>query len=74
MLKHKLIKLSLITALSCSMAFAIPSVDTANTDELKSTSPASNVDAQLEKIYDGVREFHIFKTMYNRWSTTSGKP
>jgi len=56
------------------MAFAIPSVDTANTDELKSTSPASNVDAQLEKIYDGVREFHIFKTMYNRWSTTSGKP
>ncbi len=37
---------------------------------LKSDSVAADVDAQLEKIYDGVREFHIFKTMYNRWSGT----
>ena len=40
-------------------------------DALKAVSSNSDVNAQLEKIYDGVRTFHIFKYMYGRWGGTS---
>ncbi len=41
-----------------------------NTTSLKSASVSSDVDTQLEKIYKDVREFHIFKQNFNRWSGT----
>jgi accessory colonization factor AcfD len=69
--QHRLIKLSLVTMLACSSLFAeLPSSSSVDTSALKESSVSSNVDAQLEKIYDGVREFHIFKSMYKRWSST----
>ncbi|CAA6819679.1 MAG: Accessory colonization factor AcfD [uncultured Sulfurovum sp.] len=67
---NNLLKLSLLTTLVSTLSIAIPSVDSADTSSLKSTSVASDVDAQLEKIYDGVREFHIFKVNYGQWSGT----
>ncbi len=70
-MKKNIIKLSLITAMSSSMLFgAMDSNIDINTSSLKSASIASDIDTQLEKIFDGVREFHIFKQNYNRWSTT----
>ena len=70
-MKKSIIKLSIATILATSTIYgAMDSSVDINIDDLKSASVASDVDAQLEKIYDGVREFHIFKTMYNRWGTT----
>ena len=70
-MKKNIIRLSVVTILATSSLFAgmDNSVDI-NVDDLKSASVASDVDAQLEKIYNGVREFHIFKENYSRWSGT----
>ena len=55
--------------MSSSMLFgAMDSNVDINTSSLKSASVASDVDAQLEKIYDGVREFHIFRIQFSMWS------
>lgn len=48
----------------------IGSSESINTDALKALSVSGNINGQLEKIYEGVREFHIFKPMYARWSGT----
>ena len=71
MIHKKLIQLSMATALTCTSALAtLPSGATVDTSSLKSATPASDVDAQLEKLYDGVREFHIFRTQFSMWSGT----
>lgn len=60
-----------MSTLLCSSAFAnLASTDSVDTSGLKSASVGSNVDAELEKIFNGVREFHIFKQNYSRWSGT----
>ncbi len=68
-MKKNIIRLSLITTLSLSTLFGVmdSNVDI-NTSSLKSASIASDVDAQLEKIYEGVREFHIFRIQFSMWS------
>ena len=51
------------------MAFgAIGTIDSVDTASLKSASVSGDIDAQLEKIFDGVREFHLFKPVHNRWN------
>ena len=68
---RRAIKLSLITAIVTSTLFGAMDTNVdINTSSLKSASIASDVDTQLEKIFNGVREFHIFKQMYSRWSGT----
>jgi len=70
-LNNKIIKLSLLTILASNPLFAtLPSSSDVDTTALEELSVSSNVDAQLEKIFDGVREFHIFKPVYERWSGT----
>jgi len=66
------IKLSLITAIVTSNTLfgAMDSNVDINTSVLKSASIASDVDTQLEKIFDGVREFHIFRIQFSMWSGT----
>ncbi len=55
---------------SSSVLAVLPTVDSIDTTILTENIPVANVDAELEKIYNGVRTFHIFKPMYSRWSTT----
>ncbi|SFV60517.1 Accessory colonization factor AcfD precursor [hydrothermal vent metagenome] len=70
-MKKSIIKLSIVTILvNTALYGAIDNSVDINMSELKSASIASDVDTQLEKIYNGVREFHIFKPMYTRWSGT----
>ena len=69
--QKKIIKLSLLSSLMLAPLYAgLPSNDSVDTSALKESVPSANVDAQLEKIYDGVRTFHIFKPVYTRWSGT----
>jgi len=63
------IKLSLITTIVTSSLFgAMDSNVDINTSSLKSASIASDVDTQLEKLFNGVREFHIFRIQFSMWS------
>lgn len=55
---------------SPSLSAAIGSGDDIDISALKAASATGDVNAQLEKIYNEVREFHIFKSMYDRWSGT----
>jgi len=65
----RVIKLSLITAIATSTLFgAMDSNVDINTSSLKSASIASDVDTQLEKLFNGVREFHIFRIQFSMWS------
>jgi len=71
LLNKKIIKLSLLTILASNPLFAtLPSSTDVDTTALEELSVSSNIDAQLEKIFDGVREFHIFKPVYTRWGGT----
>jgi hypothetical protein len=68
-MKKDIIRLSLVTILATSTLFgAMDNNVDINTSSLKSASVASDVDAQLEKIFDGVREFHIFRIQFSMWS------
>ena len=70
-MKKSIIKLSIATILANTALYgAIDNSVDINMSELKSASLSSDIDAQLEKIFDGVREFHIFKVNYGRWSGT----
>jgi len=70
-LNKKVIKLSLLTTLALNPIFAnLPNSSDVDTTALSELSVSSNIDAQLEKIFDGVREFHIFKPLYAQWSDT----
>ena len=51
-------------------AYADISDSEVDLSSLKADNVAADVDTQLEKIYKDVREFHIFKPMYTRWSGT----
>ncbi|NEW60809.1 DUF4092 domain-containing protein [Sulfurovum sp. bin170] len=71
-MKKNIIKLGIVASLATtSLLFAgmDSSVDI-DTDGLKSASVASDVDAQLEKIFNGVREFHIFRMQFSMWGST----
>ena len=71
MMRKSIIKLSLVTVVATSSLFgAMDSSVDINTSSLKSASVASDVDTQLEKIYNGVREFHIFRRQFDMWSNT----
>ena len=66
---RSIIKLSLITAIATSTLFgAMDSNVNIDTDSLKSASISSDVDGQLEKLFNGVREFHIFRIQFSMWS------
>lgn len=70
-MRQNIIKLSIVTSLLSSLLYgALDNNLEIDTSSLKSASVASDVDAQLEKIYNGVREFHIFKINYGQWSGT----
>ncbi len=65
--------LTLLLALSLSSVSAVADIgsrDSVDLDGLKAWSVSGDVNAQLEKIYQGVRDFHIFKPNYARWSGT----
>ena len=64
-----IINFLIIITLNTALFGAISSVDSADTQSLKSASVSSDVNGQLEKIYNGVRIFHIFKEMKGIWST-----
>jgi len=67
----RVIKLSLITAVATSTLFgAMDNNVDINTSVLKSASITSDVDGQLEKLFEGVREFHIFRIQFSMWSGT----
>ena len=59
-------------ALMCqtSTAAGLDSNEAVDTDALKALSVSGDINGQLEKLYNGVRDFHIFKPMYARWSGT----
>ncbi|MCK4442153.1 MAG: DUF4092 domain-containing protein, partial [Sulfurovaceae bacterium] len=68
-MKKNIIKLSIVASLATS-SFLFGGMDNnldINTSSLKSASLSSDLDTQLEKIFNGVREFHIFKQNYTRW-------
>ncbi len=71
-IQKSLLQLILAVSLLSSLPYAYAAISTDEVDlsTLKEDSISADVDAQLEKIYNEVREFHIFKTMYNRWGTT----
>lgn len=62
--------MSLICLTSTHVVADIGSGSSVDLDELKALSVSGNVNAQLEKIYKDVREFHIFKPNYARWGGT----
>jgi accessory colonization factor AcfD len=70
-MKKTIIRLSLITTVSLSTLFGVMDTNVdISTSSLKSASISSDVDTQLEKLFNGVREFHIFRIQFSMWSGT----
>jgi len=71
-MRYKLLKFLGVCVFSYSvLAFGgIVSSDDIDTTSLKSSSVAADVDAQLEKIFKNVKDFHIFQKVYSAWFRT----